>query len=82
MDNTRILAAREAGIKIQANVHNYNETLTLEESIRFRVNGVTPKTWGEAVELRIQRQSSLRYVPIDWSNKFPYGSIYDPKTIK
>ncbi len=28
MDNTRIMAAREAGVKVEANVHNFNDRLS------------------------------------------------------
>ncbi|TCP92059.1 VENN motif-containing pre-toxin protein [Cricetibacter osteomyelitidis] len=79
MDNTRILAAREAGIKIEANVHNYADKLTAEQAERFSVNGKFPTTWGEAIKLRIERQSLMKDAPKNWNNKFPNGSIYDPK---
>ena len=39
MDNTRILAAREAGVKVKANVHNFNDVLLEKEKIRFKYDG-------------------------------------------
>ena len=82
MDNTRILAAREAGIDVQARVRDYNSPLTLEESRRFKENGVTPSTWGEVIKLRVEKQGTQKGVPTDWPAQFPYGSLYDPKIIK
>lgn len=82
MDNTRVLAAREAGVKVEANVHNYSDPLTLEQAKRFEYNGVKPTTWGEAIELRIKKQETQRGVPKGWSKKYPNGSIYDPEVIK
>ncbi|MEG0343507.1 MAG: VENN motif pre-toxin domain-containing protein [Acinetobacter sp.] len=53
-DNTRISAAREAGIDIKANVRNSNESLSEDmlESGRFG----DAKTWGEAIINRINNQ--------------------------
>ncbi|WP_416778596.1 hypothetical protein ACNFJN_03155 [Xenorhabdus budapestensis] len=47
MDNTRITAAREAGIDIKANVRNFDDKLTPAETIRFSDprRGLEPKTW-------------------------------------
>uniref|UniRef100_UPI0013A548AC VENN motif pre-toxin domain-containing protein n=1 Tax=Aggregatibacter segnis TaxID=739 RepID=UPI0013A548AC len=84
MDNTRILAAREAGIKVEANVHSFNEKLTAREVERFQVNGVFPNTWGEAILLRIEKQGTIKGdgIPNNWNIKYPHGSIYDPKVQK
>ena len=84
MDNTRILAAREAGIKVEANVHSFNEKLTAREVERFQVNGVFPNTWGEAILLRIEKQGTIKGdgIPNNWNIKYPHGSIYDPKVKK
>ena len=71
LDNTRILAARQAGIKVEATIHNYNEKLSAFDSIRFSHNGVKPTTWGEAVSIRIQRQSEMKGVPNGWNMKNP-----------
>lgn len=79
MDNTRILAAREAGVKVEANVHNFDDLLTKAEATRFAYNGIKPKTWGEAIQLRVQKQSEENFAPKEWSSQYPNGSIYDPK---
>lgn len=48
MDNTRILAAREAGVNVQAKIRDFNTALTSAEKDRFRLNEIEPNTWGEA----------------------------------
>lgn len=55
MDNTRILAAREAGISVKAKVHDFNEKLTPEiQELRGREKY---NTWGEAIKGHINKQS-------------------------
>ena len=60
LDNTRVVAARAAGIDVKANVHGYNDPLPDQATIdRFTTpRGGAPKTWGQAVENRIGKQSS------------------------
>ncbi len=60
LDNTRVVAAKVAGIEVKANVHNYSDPLPNEALMeRFSTRkGGTPKTWGQAVENRIGKQSS------------------------
>ncbi len=60
LDNTRVVAARIAGIKVKAKVHNYNDPLPdIATMQRFTTKkGGTPMTWGQAVENRIGKQSS------------------------
>ncbi len=59
IDNTRVVAARSVGIDVMANVHNYDEILLDDNLIRrFTTNKGIPKTWGQAVELRILKQNS------------------------
>ncbi|RQK09613.1 hypothetical protein COH87_08290 [Neisseria meningitidis] len=41
-----------------------------------------PQTWGEALQFRIKKQIENELAPPNWSNKFPNGSIYDPKVTK
>ena len=82
MDNTRILAARKAAIQIDAIVHNHSDRLSYNEIKRFKVGTTYPKTWGEAIELRVKRQSEMSGVDKNWSTKFPHGSLYDPKVVK
>ena len=53
IDNTRVVAACQARIDVQANIHAYDELLPIEYIARF-----TTKTWGDAVELRIGKQKS------------------------
>lgn len=56
LDNTRVLAAKRAGIDIKANVRNYNERLPSTMIDRFEhpmVPGEFAQTWGEALEYRI-----------------------------
>ncbi|WP_249127136.1 hemagglutinin repeat-containing protein [Acinetobacter nosocomialis] len=79
MDNTRILAAREAGIDVKAKVRDFNTPLTSLEKDRFKSGNVVPKTWGEAIKLRVEKQGQFEK---GWEIKFPYGSIYDPKVTK
>ncbi|SDY98829.1 hypothetical protein SAMN04515617_1446, partial [Collimonas sp. OK242] len=55
MDNTRIAAAREAGIDVQANVHSFDEPLPADMVDQRRFGDA--KTWGEALTGRINKQS-------------------------
>ena len=60
LDNTRVVAARAAGIDVKANVHGYNDPLP-DQATRRRFTtpkGGVPQTWGQAVENRIGKQSS------------------------
>ena len=82
MDNTRILAAREAGVNVQAKIRDFSTALNSDEKMRFKSNGVTPNTWGDAIKLRISRQETQKGTPDGWSIQFPYGSLYDPKIVK
>ena len=79
MDNTRILAAREANVSVKAKVRDFNTPLTSAEKDRFQSGSQIPKTWGEAIKLRIAKQSQFEK---GWEIKFPHGSIYDPKVSK
>ena len=76
LDNTRVVAAREVGIEVQANIHGYNDIIP-ESSIVERLT--TPKgvpvTWGDAVNLRIGKQKA------SFRNNYPFGS-FDMETIK
>lgn len=60
LDNTRVVAARVAGIKAEARVHGYSDPLPDRETAeRFATpKGGVPITWGQAVENRIGKQSS------------------------
>lgn len=71
MDNTRILAAREAGINVKAKVHDFNEKLTPEiKELRGREKY---NTWGEAIKGHINKQSR------GFGKQNPNGSNQSPK---
>ena len=76
IDNTRILAAREAGIDVQATVRNAGDKLSPAEVERFTDldKGFYPDTWGEAMTGRINRQK-----PKSFAKDNPLGSIDSPK---
>ncbi len=69
VDNTRVLAAHEAGVNIKANVHAYNEPLPVDLIERFTTKKGVPKTWGEAIDLRIGKQKAT------YRNNNPKGSM-------
>jgi hypothetical protein len=73
LDNTRIVAAREAGIDVKANIRAFDEPLSAAEITRFTKNGKVPSTWGDAVNVRIASQSGK--FPVN----YPYGSDKLPK---
>ena len=59
IDNTRLMAAQEAGINVKANAHSYNDLIPEELAPRFaNKEGELPKTWGEAVKNRMKNQNS------------------------
>ena len=69
IDNTRVLAARNAGIDVKANVHAANEPISSELAVRFKPkNGQVPNTWGEAVTNRINNQNA------GYRTTYPSGS--------
>lgn len=69
MDNTRVAAARIAGIDVRANVHLYGEELPEVFVSRFSTKKGTPLTWGSAAELRIMKQKS------SFRSMSPYGKL-------
>ena len=68
IDNTRVLAAHEAGIEVQAVVRNADDALPANMVERFTTKKGVPKTWGDAVNFRIQKQNS------GYRNANPNGS--------
>lgn len=83
IDNTRVLAARHAGIDVLANVRMYDEPITDPyRALQLRAGDTVPRTWGEAASLRIGRAEqnilSRNGGIANWSERFPYGSLYDP----
>ena len=71
MDNTRIAAAREAGIKVQARIRDYNEQLTTK--MRKDRGWQDYRTWGEAITARIHRQGAA------FRSDNPYGATQSPR---
>lgn len=77
LDNTRVVAARVAGIMVVAKVHRYDEPLP-DRAIAERFTtpkGGVPSTWGQAVANRIGKQSA------SFRKNNPNGS-YNMKKIK
>jgi hypothetical protein len=70
IDNTRVTAARETGVRVRARVHNFDEAIPPDQAARFKGN---PDTWGDAVKSRIDGQGSR------WSNENPNGSYTTPE---
>ena len=75
LDNTRVVAANATGTQVQAKVHEYGDLLSKSEVFRFTTKKGIPKTWGEAVELRINKQRA------SFRNENPYGK-FEMETIK
>jgi filamentous hemagglutinin len=73
LDNTRVVSARQAGIDVQANIHNYTDPLPSAQVGRFTTPRGVPSTWGDAVELRINNQNA------GFRNTYPSGSFELPK---
>lgn len=69
IDNTRVAAARQAGIDVQANIHAYDDLLPVEYIDRFTTKKGVPTTWGDAITLRIGKQNAT------FRDSNPYGSI-------
>ncbi|MDM5140240.1 DUF6531 domain-containing protein [Aeromonas bestiarum] len=74
MDNTRVRAAREAGVKVQARVNDFERPLTEAERERFTKADTAPDTWGEAILLRINSQK-----PKVFAKSNPHGANVEPK---
>lgn len=75
MDSRRLLAARQAGVNVQANVRVFDDPLTLDESVRFTRCGFDPpNAWGEAARARIMDQVN-HGGDASWPGDFPNGSI-------
>jgi hypothetical protein len=76
LDNTRVLAAHDAGINVKAVIRNFDEALTdtilLERFYSPKVG--YPSTWGQAVEFRINKQSaSYKISNVNGSNVISRG---------
>ena len=68
LDNTRLLAAKTVGIDVQANIHLFDEILPEHLVPRFTTAKGVPKTWGDAVKLRIGKQNK------GYRERYPFGS--------
>lgn len=69
VDNTRVVAADETGIDVQATIHAFDEPLPEDQVGRFTTRrGGVPSTWGDAVMNRIGGQNST------FRNSYPYGA--------
>lgn len=69
IDNTRLLAAKRAGIRVRVYVHNLKEAIPQRRADELRPRkGPAPKTWGEAVMNRIGRQNAA------YRSAYPLGS--------
>ncbi|MFW7381991.1 MAG: hypothetical protein ACOH5I_24510 [Oligoflexus sp.] len=69
VDNKRVLAAHNAGIKVKAIVRSSTESIDLERAKYLRdKQGNLPKNWGEAVTNRIANQKKL------YRETYPNGS--------
>ncbi|NWC93833.1 MULTISPECIES: hypothetical protein [unclassified Pseudomonas] len=71
MDNTRIAAAREAGIDVNASVRGFDDPLT--PAIQEARGWQNFDTWGEAITGRINKQSG------GFSASNPYGLTEPPR---
>jgi hypothetical protein len=69
VDNTRLLAAKNASIDVRANVHEFGDPIPAERANTLRSRkGEMPTTWGQAILNRIDKQNSL------YRTTYPYGS--------
>ena len=73
LDNPRVAAARKTHTKIHAYVHHYNDPLPPELIIRFTTKNGIPKTWGDAINLRIRKQKA------EFRKNSAYGSFDIPQ---
>nr|WP_323866508.1 hypothetical protein [Xenorhabdus sp. Flor] len=68
IDNTRVLAASRAGIKVKARIYDGTSPLPPEFTQRFTTYKGIPSTWEEAINLRIGKQNA------GYRNRYPKGS--------
>jgi hypothetical protein len=75
IDNSRLLAARDADISLEAIVHDPTDPLALHELERFDpTKGDAVETWGDVAANRIQGQR-----PRVWSETNPFGTLTRPR---
>lgn len=57
IDNTRLLAARQAGVKAKIKIYDYDSPIPRADAISYTsVGRLEPSTWGEAIHSRIGLQ--------------------------
>ena len=67
IDNTRFLAAHEAGIDVQATIHEFDDALPEEFTGRFSTpKGGAPSSWGDAIMNRIGGRARSGALGIRW----------------
>jgi hypothetical protein len=71
LNNSRVLAAHEAGIDVQAAVRGFDDAIPGADAAFYpSVKGDLPSTWGEAITNRIGRQS------VPYRTRWPSGSPF------
>ena len=71
IDNTRVLAAHQAGNDVQATIRGFDEALPEGMIPRFTTpKGGSPSTWGEALLNRVGAQNS------GFRSTYPFGSPF------
>jgi hypothetical protein len=71
IDNTRVVAANQAGIDVQAMIRGFDDPLPQEFIDRFTTpKGGVPSTCGDAILERIGAQNSL------YRNTYPFESPF------
>jgi hypothetical protein len=66
-----VIAASQAGINVQATIHEFDKALPEEFVGRFTTpKGGVPSTWGDAIMNRIGAQNSI------YRNTYPFGSPF------
>ena len=71
MDNTRVAAARDAGVDVKANVHGFDDPLPADMVAQRRFGDA--QTWGEAITGRINKQTG------GFGTSNPNGSLTPPR---
>ena len=71
IDNTRVVAAHQAGIDVQALIQGFDDRFRRSSSAVFTTSkGGVPSTWGDAILNRIGGHNSL------FRNTYPFGSPF------
>ena len=82
IDNTRLFAARKAGIDAKVKIHDYYAAIPKELANNYYADGKPmANTWGEAIHTRISIQKDIYFQDRIFAEKYPNGTVYDPKII-